>query len=129
MAKVKVCGDAIVIESALKLEEIANVQKFRPEALVLKGGEDGKTPVFALSVTKGAAGIGPLGAQFKDAARETGKATMTIVKHIEGDVKAYIADNFGGTLAKLNALEATLPGVLSEIQADRETIMASVEEI
>lgn len=129
MAKVKVCGDAIVIESALKLEDIATVQKFQPEALILKGGEDGKTPVFALAVTKGAAGFGSMGAQFKDTARGTGLATMTIVKHVEGDVKAYIADNFGGALAKLNALEKTIPTVVAEINTAREAVMAGIEEI
>lgn len=129
MAKVKICGDAIVIESTMTIKDLKMIQRFRPDALVLKGGEDGKTPVFALGVTCGAAGIGSIGAQFKDAARETGLATMTIVKHYDGDLKEYIADNYGAALASLAALEETLPDVLAEIQAQRDAVIASIEEI
>mgnify|MGYP007102082194 CR=1 FL=1 len=42
MAKITIAGEAVIITSALKLEDIKKVQKYRPKELVLKGGEDGK---------------------------------------------------------------------------------------
>ncbi len=53
MAKVKTMGQAIVVVSEVKLEDIKKIQKYRPEALVLKGGEDNKEeiPLESESVT------------------------------------------------------------------------------
>ena len=42
MAKITIAGDAVVVTSALKLEDIKTIEKYRRNALVLKGGEDGK---------------------------------------------------------------------------------------
>lgn len=42
MAKIKVVGNAAVITSNLTLGDIALVKAYRPEALALKGGENGK---------------------------------------------------------------------------------------
>ena len=44
MAKIVIAGDAVVVTSAMKLEDIKTIEKYRPKELVLKGGEDGKEP-------------------------------------------------------------------------------------
>ena len=41
MAKITIAGDAAVVTSAMKLEDIKTIEKYRPKELVLKGGEDG----------------------------------------------------------------------------------------
>ena len=41
MAKIVIAGDAVVVTSAMKLEDIKTIEKYRPKELVLKGGEDG----------------------------------------------------------------------------------------
>jgi len=128
MAKITVAGDAIVVTSSIKFEDIKTIAKYRPEKLTLMGGKDGKEPVFALGVTSGSGSINEFGASF---GRETNNAdklaTMTLVcSGIVGDVKEYVADKIGGALAKLNALEATLPDVLAEIAAAKGAIMDSI---
>ena len=44
MAKIVIAGDAVVITSALKLEDIKTIAKYNPKALTLMGGEDGRSP-------------------------------------------------------------------------------------
>ena len=53
MAKVKTMGQAIVVVSEVKLEDIKKIQKYRPEALVLKGGEDNKEEIFRIGIGDG----------------------------------------------------------------------------
>lgn len=54
MAKIVIAGDAVVVTSAMKLEDIKTIEKYRPKELVLKGGEDGKEPIFGVGTTHGA---------------------------------------------------------------------------
>ena len=56
MAKVIIAGDAVVVKSAIKYEDLKAVKKYRPEALTLKGGEDGKEPIFSVFVKDSGAG-------------------------------------------------------------------------
>ena len=41
-------GQAIVVVSDVKLEDIKKIEKYRPDALVLKGGEDNKEEIFRI---------------------------------------------------------------------------------
>jgi len=80
MAKIVIAGDAVVVTSALKLEDIHTIEKYRPKALVLKGGEDGKEPIFAIGTTSGAGNINEVGASFGRESHDEGKlATVTMV--------------------------------------------------
>ena len=62
MAKIVIAGDAVVVTSAMKLEDIKTIEKYRPKELVLKGGEDGKEPIFGVGTTHGAGNINAVGA-------------------------------------------------------------------
>lgn len=127
MAKMNCMGKAVVFTSELKLEEIELLEKYRPEALVLKGGEDGKTPVFA--VRTGCAGdVNKFGIVFADEARDgSGKATITLGVEYEGDdYKGFLADKFGKALTDLEKIEETVPGVLEEIGHEREAVMGKI---
>lgn len=62
MAKIVIAGDAIVVTSAMKLEDIKTIEKYRPNALTLMGGEDGKEPIFAIGTTEGCGNINQVGA-------------------------------------------------------------------
>ena len=57
MAKIVIAGDAIVVTSAMKLEDIKTIEKYRPNALTLMGSEDGKEPIFAIGTTEGCGNI------------------------------------------------------------------------
>lgn len=130
MAKTQVVGNAVVITSALALEEIKTVKKYRPEALTLMGGEDGKEPIFAISVKEGKSGdINKYGATFGGSTRDEHKlATITMCCEYDGeDVREWLADEIGGALINLEKLEKALPAVIKEINEERLVVMASIE--
>lgn len=126
MAKISIAGQAVVVTSAMALEDIKTIKKYRPKALILKGGEDGKEPIFALSIGEGK--INPVGASFNQATRDEAKlATLTMTTNFDGeDIVAFVTDTLGGALMNLNKLEETLPAVLAEINAEKATIQQNI---
>ena len=128
MAKINVTGEAVVITSAAKLSDLKNIAKYRPEALKLMGGKDGKELLFTVGVDeKSSGGINSNGAIFGRASRGEGFAEITkLMPGIEGDVKEAIVEEMGGALLKLNALEAQLPAVVNEIAADKAKVMEAI---
>lgn len=127
MAKITIAGDAVVVTSALKLEDIKTIKKYRPDALVLKGGEDGKEPIFCLGVTSGSGNINKYGAEFGTETHDDDKlAVMTLICRTEGDIKETVADSIGAYVMTLNKLEEALPTVLNEIAAEKEQILANI---
>ena len=128
MAKIKKFGEAVVITSELKLEGIKKVAKYRPKDLVVYGGEDGKEPLFAIGVTDNRFGsVSSCGAEF-GAADENGFAQITMNYNGPADsVKETLADELGGALVMLGKLESSIPGVLTEIDADVAQIMANID--
>lgn len=128
MAKIVIAGDAVIITSALKLEDIKTIAKYRPKELVLKGGEDGKEPIFAVGVTNGPGNINEVGASFGRESHDDEKlAVITMVTDgVTGDVKEWVADRIGGAIMNLNALEQKLPAVLEEISGQKAAVMDSI---
>lgn len=126
--KVTAAGEAIVITSALALEDIKTVAKYRPKELTLFGGDDGKEPLFAIAV--GSIGnVNAYGASFNAATRnEEKKAQITLFmpKDVK-DVKEFISDKYGAALVSLEKLEEKLPGVIEEINAEKARIQANIE--
>lgn len=127
MAKVLVAGNAVVITSAVKLDDIKLISKYQPEALVLFEGEGKeKEPVFAVGIGDG--GITAFGAEFNQATRDgQGKAQLTemIPAGVE-NVKEYVSDKFGRAVLKLNKLEAQLPAAIEAIAAEKAAIDANI---
>ncbi len=127
MAKMVIAGNALVVTSGIKLDDIKNVKKYRPEALTLFEGEGKeKTPVFKLGIGNG--GISAYGAEFAEEARDgSGKAICTILlpTGVE-DVTEYVSDKYGRSILKLNKLEETFPGVVNEIAAEKAMIQANI---
>ena len=126
MAKISIAGQAVVVTSAMALEDIKTIKKYRPEALILKGGEDGKEPIFALGIGEGK--INQVGASFNKSTRDEAKlATLTMTTNFDGeDIVAFVTDTLGGALMNLNKLEETLPAVLAEINAEKATIQQNI---
>lgn len=127
MAKIVIAGDAVVIKSELKLEEIKTIEKYNAKALTLMGGEDGKEPIYRIGSTTGDGSINSVGASFGRADAE-GKAYVTMVMQNVPTEKAkdWVADTLGAALMNLNALEAKLPEVLASISAQRATVMENI---
>lgn len=129
MAKITIAGEAVIITSALKLEDIKKVQKYRPKELVLKGGEDGKEPIFRIAATSGSGDICAVGAEFGAESRDERKLA-TITMFMPGcnadNIKEFVADKLGAAMVNLKKLEDKLPAVLAEIDAEKAEIMANI---
>ena len=128
MAKIVIAGDAVVVTSNLKLEDIKTVEKYRPKALSLMGGEDGKEPIFAVGTTEGCGNINAFGASFGRESHDADKhAIITMVIGADtGDVKEWVADRIGTAIINLNKLEEKLPAVLDEIAAEKAEVMSNI---
>lgn len=129
MAKIVIAGEAVVITSTMKLEDLRTIAKYRPDALTLKGGKDGKEPVFAVSVTRSGDGdINQYGASFATESHDDAKlATITLVGLPAGeDIREAVAERVGNAIINLNKLEETLPGVLQEIAAEKQEVLSNI---
>lgn len=127
MANVKVVGDALVITSALTLEDYKMLERYRKSVLVLMGGEDKKEQKYRVS-TGEKASFGEYGVTFNGETRDENKlATATVlIGKVDGDIKEYIANEFGEGIMKLNQLEKTLPDIIEEIKKEREAVKDSI---
>ena len=129
MANVKKFGEAVVITSAAKLEDIRKIAKYRPEALILRDEND--EPLFGICVSANRRGeISPFGIEF-GGCDGNGFAQMTAAyAGPAGDddaVKAAIADSIGAQVAMLTKLEESFPALIEEIDAEVAAILASIE--
>lgn len=126
MAKIVIAGQAVVVTSSMALEDIKTIKKYRPKALTLWGGEDGKEPIFALGIGKGE--LNAVGASFCEATRdEEKKATLTLTTDYTGDdVEGYVSDAYGAAIINLNKLEEKLPAVLEEIAAEKAAVRSNI---
>lgn len=129
MAKIYLAGDAVVITSALSLESIRTVKKYRPEALNLYGGKENEVLIFSILVDRGS-GVGANAIAFNAATRDEAKlATLTTMLPESAkntDVKEYLADEYGAVITNLNKIEAAIPAVLEEITAEKAAVMSNI---
>ena len=127
MSKITIVGDVVNIKSSMKLEDLMTIHKYRPDALALMGGEDGKDEVFRVFAnTDGNGSVEPYAVMFGKAAQD-GAAYVNIHIDPKGDVKEYVADAFGAAITNLNKVEANLPGVLASINNEKAAMVASIE--
>lgn len=133
MSKITVTGEAVVITSACKLEDLKTVQKYRPQALSLMGGEDGKEEVFRIIIDeRGAGSIGTFGATFTGKTHdEHGYATITMmldrITSASEDVKEKVAEAVGAAILNVNKIEEKLPAIIREINAEKAAILENIE--
>lgn len=130
MSKIIVAGDAVVIKSTLKLEDIQLVQKARPKALTIFDEEDGKKildSAFGICTTAGRGSVTDAGICFNSASQE-GLAQVTVpVPAGEGELKERVAAAYGVAVMKLGKLESKLPEIISSIKADNAAMLGSIE--
>lgn len=133
MAKISIVGNAAVFTSEMTLEGLSTIQKYRPGALKLMGGENNKETLFTIMVGNeaGSGSVNEVGAYFTDATHdEAKKACITMcLNGVKGDIKEYIADKWGKALTHLNALEAKLPDVLTEVKAEKAAVLAAISVV
>lgn len=123
-----VTGNALVITSSVKVEEIEKLKKAAPEALTLYKEENGKkNPDFIVGVEMSCpACVEEFAVVFDGKAYDTGFATATVgLPNFEGKEEAqnYVADHYGAALTKLRAWEQTVPAVLARVAAERSALL------
>jgi len=128
MAKIVIAGDAVVITSTLKLEDIRNVEKYNPKALVLMGGEDGKEPIFRVGTARKGS-VSEYGVEFASETHDENKfASITIANPCTGpDIKDAVAEAYGPIIMNLNKVEAAIPAVLDEIAANKAAVLENIQ--
>ena len=127
MAKITVVGDAAVVTSSITLANLKKIEKYRPKALTLFGGEDGKEPVFKIGTgSKGS--INEYGATFSGETHDDKKlATITIpLTGVTGDVKEYVAESTGTAIININKIERSLGAALEEIDAEKAEVLNNI---
>lgn len=128
MSKIKIAGNAVVVESALKLEDIKTVKKYQESALVLMEDKgDYKEPVFAIDVTNKSMGtINSNGAEFATATEEGNALITMVVGGNAAEIKKWVGENLTGAIMRLNKLEKDVAEALTKINADQKAVMDSI---
>lgn len=137
MAKISIVGDAVVITSSKKLEDIALLGEYNPKALSLyEEDADGmKVEVFKVgyAATTGRGSIGKYGASFASFAHD-GTELATITELLPefycvadaDELKDYVADKYGYDVVKLNRVEAQIDAALEAVRAERAAIIQNI---
>lgn len=130
MAKIVIAGDAIVITSNQKLEDIKLLEKYRPKALCLyETGENGKKEeVFKVGSTTGEGTISQYGASFGSTTHDEDKLatiTMTLPRNVT-DAKQYVADAIGVAILNLNKVEAQFAAALADVVSEKAAVMENI---
>lgn len=128
MSRIAISGQAVTITSKVKLADLRTVEKYRPDALTIKGGEDGKEIIFAVGTTSGEGNLNTYGASFGAETYDEGKYAVITkpLTGVVGDVKEYVADMYGAAKKLLDEVEARIPAVLEEIAANKKEVMDSI---
>ena len=131
MAKFVVTGAACTLTSAVKLEDLKKVLRFRPEIGTLKDEEG--NPVFVVAVEvdpEGIGNIGEFGIEFAPVANPAGFAfaNFLLPNDVVSDpeMKTLIAEQFGGVIDNLVQIEEKIPVALAEINAKIQALAETI---
>lgn len=120
------------VETTLKVADLELVKKYDPAALVIKGGEDGKQPVFFANVVKNGNGMID-GESVEFIAAADGTATVTIAdapaaaKASADAMKEYLADLVGPVSCHIAKLEETVPAAAEAVRGTRKAVMDAIQ--
>lgn len=104
---VSIVGPVAIIASQLTVEQIKQIEKYRPDALVVVDKDE--NPLFKMTVAKNSKGsLNKYGAAFSTAGTSDGSSTITIDlpegKYNEAGAQ-WVAEEFGGPLNFIRKLE------------------------
>ena len=123
MAKITIVGDAIVVTSSRKLEDIKTLEKYKPEALTLKNDKD--EVYFKVGTGKGS--INKYGVSFANESRNgDGYATLTLSSEGVTDAVKFVSDSYGTALINLNKVEDGFDAALEEVTAQQAEILSNI---
>lgn len=129
MAKTTIAGNSLVITSSVPMATWKTVEKLRPQSMILFGGKTGEEALFrAATGEPGEGKVTKYGVVFDgETYDDRGLATVTVAGFCpEGDPRQAVYEQFGSILSLLGKLEESLGGVMDEINAEKATIMGSI---
>lgn len=131
MAKILVAGDAVVVKSAITLEDLKLVKKYRPHTLKLMGGEDNKETVFKVDVSdRGTGGINTYGATFVKATDDDEEVAVITMLVPEGEkAETYVTEQIGVGILNLTKVEEALSDVIDEIKEEQQSVLDCIEVV
>ena len=122
-ASVTVMGEAAVITSALKLDDILLAKKYRPDALKLYADDKKTEQIFGIDVTSRSSGaINKNGATFSEVTDQNGNATITMSIDRDENIEETLTDTIGMGLLYLNQLEDKFGEAVASIREDQAKI-------
>ena len=125
MANITIAGRTATIISNYTLEEIAKVEKYRPDALILKD-EDGE-PMFAVGTScKGS--INEYGISFADETFGNEKACVTVAPACAcyDSPEEFVIEEIGSVIINLNKVEKQIPPAIDDIEAELSAIKEAI---
>lgn len=126
MAKIKVCGEVMILTSTVKLADIQRLEKTNPDVLAIKDAEGNE--VFRVA-TGDTGKITTYAAVFSGETRDERKlATLTMgLPESDDDIREVIADAIGGSIAKISEVEKKIAEILPVMNRERADLIASIE--
>lgn len=126
--KLTLMTGAYSLTSDLKVEDIALLKKYNPDALTIKDEEDNVK--FAVGYSEGKPSIAPFGVTFGTKSITDGKASITETLPASLDnvdkAKEYVAEKFGAVIAYLRTLEQSIPAAAAEIRETKKALIDSI---
>lgn len=128
MSKIIIAGNSCTVESSYTTEQLKQLKKYNPDALVLKDAD--KKPVFMADL--GSVGsVSAAGIVF-DGTTHDGKNLACFTKLMPTgvcDVNAWVMDNVGTVILKLNKLEETIGAALENVNRDVAAVKSAISVI
>lgn len=129
MANIKACGDYITITSAITKEQFRKVERYAPEAAIMKD-EDGNE-IFKIGFDAYADRPSKYGITYSSVG-VNGKMFVQIPNSIQGDhtntelEREVITDEFAGILAKTKLVEENILAVMGNIEQMEADMQSSI---
>lgn len=127
MAKITIAGDVFIITSSKTLDQLKQLEKYFPKALVLEDEND--KPYFAVGTGSGS--INKNGISFNGATPDEHKLAYMKQDIPAGvaDAKQYVADHVGTAFLNLQRVEARLGDALNEMEKAKEEVLKNITNI
>ena len=125
MSKTTIAGNSYVITSAISMEDLKKVKKYRPSALLITD-PDTSEPLFKVDIGQNSIsefGIGFGGVSNDD--KKSATATLPIPADVE-DAKEYVLDKAGLAIANLNKVEKNIASALEELKGELDAIADNI---
>ena len=123
--KAQYVGQALVVTSSVKVEDIQRAERICPDALILKDEED--QPIFKLGYCDHGIGVGQCGIVFNSKNAE-GYAQLTLLRK-EKLTKVAFEDEFGLCFIRLHEVEEQFDAFYNEATSALAEAVADVEGV